>query len=117
MGIVCYFLFLVSRTASSTRISFPCREWSCHGSEVRKVISVVQSAKVLREPIQTTEILRRNFFSALRARINRCYASLFTAFGSGRTTLKLLPTGLKGHGYWSRRMYILLVWIVNRQWP
>ena len=67
MGIVCYFLFPVSRTASSTHISFPCREWSCHGSEVIKVSSIVQSAKVLRELIQTTEILRWKKFFRVRS--------------------------------------------------
>ena len=67
MGIVCYFLFLVSRTASSTRVSFPCREWSCHGSEVRKVSSVVQSAKVLtRANPDNWNIKVKNFFRALR---------------------------------------------------
>ena len=50
--------------------------------------SVVQSTKVLREPIQIAEKAKaKNIFHASR-RLDRPYAALCTAFGSGRTTQK-----------------------------
>jgi len=59
--------------------------------------SAVQSATVLREPIQTTENEGEKIFSALRpARKDHPYAplALCIAFGSGRTTPKYLAPAL-----------------------
>ena len=62
--------------------------------------SVGQSMKVLREPIQIAEKAKVKFFSRASRGLDHHYTALCTAFGSGRTTQKLLAMGLHYRAQW-----------------